>query len=151
MKAKQRLCFDAILCAMVLISTGRMVSAEAPRQEFQFLRIGEVQPRGWLLDQILMDATNGYGRVLEQLTERIELTVFDVATKTGLVKPKLGEVWWNGETTGNWLDGLIRTAYLSGDAVAIRQVDELVARILAMQEPEATWAPIQRRCASSRR
>jgi DUF1680 family protein len=117
-----------LLCAVA--ATG------APRQEFQFLRIGEVQPRGWLLEQISMDATNGYGRVLDQLTERIELPVFDSAKKTGLVKPKIGEVWWNGETTGNWLDGLIRTAYLSGDAAAQRQVDELVTRILAMQEPD---------------
>ena len=111
-------------------------AAEGPRQAFQFLRIGEVQPRGWLLEQICMDATNGYGRVLDRLTERIELPVFDTAKKTVLVKPKIGEVWWNGETTGNWLDGLIRTAYLSGDAAARRQVDELVARILAMQEPD---------------
>lgn len=103
---------------------------------FRFLRIGEVQPRGWLHAQILMDATNGYGRVLDRLTERIELPVFDAARKTGLIKPKIGEVWWNGETTGNWLDGLIRTAYLSGDAAAKRQADELVARILAMQEPD---------------
>ena len=95
-----------------------------------------MQPRGWLLEQIRMDATNGYGRVLDKLTERIEPTVFDTVRKTELAKPKHGEVWWNGETTGNWLDGLIRTAYLSGDAAARRQADELVARILAMQEPD---------------
>ena len=125
-----------ILTAVAIGCIGQLGAVGAPRQEFQFLRIGEVQPRGWLLEQIRMDATNGYGRVLDQLTERIELPVFDSAKKTGLVKPKLGEVWWNGETTGNWLDGLIRTAYLSGDATAKRQVDGLVARILAMQEPD---------------
>jgi len=106
------------------------------RAEFQFMKVGEVQPRGWLLEQIHTDATQGYGPVLDKLTDRCEVPVFDSRNKSALVKPKIGEVWWNGETTGNWLDGLIRTAYLSGDAAAKRQVDGIVARILAMQEED---------------
>ena len=110
---------------------------DSGRVRFQFLKVGEVKPRGWLLEQIRTDATGGYGPVLDKLTDRIELPVFDSRNKSELAKPKIGEVWWNGETTGNWLDGLIRTACLSGDATARRQVDEMVARILAMQQEDA--------------
>ena len=111
-------------------------AAGPERAPFQFLKVGEVQPRGWLLEQIRADAAGGYGPALDKLTDRCEVPVFDSRNKSELAKPKIGEVWWNGETTGNWLDGLIRTAYLSGDATAKRQVDGLVARILAMQEED---------------
>ena len=115
---------------------GGLAAAEVPQAQFQFLSIGDVQPRGWLLDQIRMDVTNGYGLVLDKLTDRIEMSVFDSRNKKELAKPKKGADWWNGETTGNWLDGLIRTAYLSGDAAAKRQVDGRVAQILAMQDED---------------
>ncbi|MFA6173540.1 MAG: beta-L-arabinofuranosidase domain-containing protein [Kiritimatiellales bacterium] len=126
----------AILCITATLITGALYAADAPREQFKFLRLGEVQPRGWLLEQIRMDATNGYGPVLGQLTDRLEPAIFDSAKKTDLVKPKIGAPWWNGETTGNWLDGLIRIAYLSGDAAAKKQVDELVTQILAMQDTD---------------
>jgi DUF1680 family protein len=113
-----------------------VVRLQAFGAQFEFLRVGEIQPRGWLLEQIRTDATQGYGPVLDKLTDRCEVPVFDSRNKSELAKPKIGEVWWNGETTGNWLDGLIRTAYLSGDAAAKRQVDGIVARILAMQEKD---------------
>lgn len=107
-----------------------------PAPQFQFLRIGEVQPRGWLLEQIRTDVTNGYGPLLDKLTDRIDAKIFDSRVRTELVKPKIGADWWNGETTGNWLDGLIRAAYLSGDPAAKQRVDDLVARILAMQNED---------------
>ncbi|MFA6546790.1 MAG: beta-L-arabinofuranosidase domain-containing protein [Limisphaerales bacterium] len=111
-------------------------AAAAPRGQFQFLRVGEVRPRGWLLDQIRMDVTNGYAPWLDRLTDRIEPAIFDSRNRTELVKPKIGGDWWNGETTGNWLDGFIRAAYLSGDAAAKRRVDELVMQMLAMQDAD---------------
>ncbi|TSA30200.1 MAG: hypothetical protein D4R65_13570 [Verrucomicrobiaceae bacterium] len=110
--------------------------AVRPCGKFQFLRIGEVQPRGWLLDQIRTDVTDGYGPLLDKLTERIEPGIFDSRNKTKLVKPKIGGDWWNGETTANWLDGFIRAAYLSGDPVAKRRADDLVTQILAMQDTD---------------
>lgn len=121
----------SFLCALCFAGSG--LSASEP---FQFMKAGEVQPRGWLLEQIRTDATQGYGPVLDKLTDRCDIPVFDSLHKSELAKPKLGEVWWNGETTGNWLDGLIRTAYLSGDATAKKQVDGFVTRILAMQEED---------------
>lgn len=126
----------AALLMLALSIAPVLQGGEPSPARFQFLRAGEVEPRGWLLEQIRTDATQGYGPVLDKLTDRCDLLVFDCRNKSELAKPKLGEVWWNGETTGNWLDGLIRTAYLSGEPAAKRQVDDMVARILAMQEPD---------------
>ena len=124
------------LTALLLAPLAILQAADAPREQFQFLRLDEVQPRGWLLEQIRRDVTGGYGPLLDKLTDRIEPAIFDSRNKTELVKPKLGGTWWNGETTGNWLDGFIRAAYFSGDAAAMRRADELVARFLAMQEAD---------------
>ena len=127
---------NAVILPLVMPVLPPAVGADPDARCFTFLKVGEVQPRGWLREQIRTDATAGYGPVLDKLSERCELTVFDCRGKSSLAKPKIGEVWWNGETTGNWLDGLIRTAYLSGDAAAMRQVDSYVTRILAMQEED---------------
>ena len=132
MNAPIRLLFVAALTAI----TSNLFAAGAPAEQFKFLRIGEVAPRGWLLEQIRMDMTNGYGPVMDKMTYRIELPIFDSSKKTELIKPKIGADWWNGETTGIWIDGLIRAAYLSGDEVTKKQVDEMVTKILAMQDTD---------------
>ncbi len=103
---------------------------------YQFLRVGEVQPRGWLQEQICMDVTNGYGPHLDKLTTRIATKNFDSRHKSELVKPKIGADWWDGETTGNWFDGFVRSAYLSGDAAAKKRADAYVAEFLAMQDDD---------------
>jgi len=124
--------------AAVLIVGSVHGAAAAKPMRLEWLRVGEVLPRGWLLEQIRMDATNGYGPVLGKLFDGCDINAFDCRAKKELPPNKLssGEVWWNGETTGNWLDGLIRTAYLSGDEAAKRKVDDIVARVLAMQEED---------------
>lgn len=129
-------CTLPVICLAAALVSGSLADPVAPNAQYRFLRIGEVQPRGWLLEQIRMDATNGYGPVLDELTDRIEVGIFDSRNKTELLKPKIGGTWWNGETTGNWLDGFIRTAYLSGDAAAKKKVDDIVTQILAMQDAD---------------
>ena len=41
-----------IFCLAAMLIAGQLMAAEAPPAKFKFLRAGEVQPRGWLLDQI---------------------------------------------------------------------------------------------------
>lgn len=104
--------------------------------QFQFLPVGEVKPRGWLLDQMRNDVRNGFTPVLDKLTERCHVSIFDNRHKTDFEVPKIGGVWWDGETTGNWLDGFIRMAYLTDDPQAKSRVDEIVSQVLAMQEED---------------
>jgi len=120
----------------LLMATSGAFATESLTPKFQPLRFGEVQPRGWLLDQLQTEAKEGYGPRLDQLTltnpkSRVDLPTFDAKNKAEMEKS-----WWNGETTGNWLDSLIRLAYLSGDPAAKKRADDVVAKILSFQEDD---------------
>jgi len=104
--------------------------------QFQFLPAGEVKPRGWLQDQIRADVAKGFTPVLDKLTPMCDIAAFDSRNISDMYQPKVGGLWWRGETTGVWLDGFIRMAYLSDDPKAKARVDELVAQVLAMQEED---------------
>jgi DUF1680 family protein len=120
--------------------TATLLSLSLSSQEpaFKFMRAGDVMPGGWLKIQIQQDAASGYARYLPQLTDRCHLDVFDVreldSMKTGKAGGEKGYIWWDGETSGNWFDGFIRTAYLSGHPEAMKEADEAVETILGFQE-----------------
>lgn len=115
------------------------LSGSAQDPAFKFLRAGEVQPEGWLKTQMQQDIEIGYARHLLQLTDRCHLDVYDVSNtdsiKTGSGGLK-GHIWWDGESTGNWLDGFIRIAFLSGNKQAIKEADKMVKTILGYQEKD---------------
>jgi len=132
------------MAAAFLMVAGMSVTAVAAdpaaptvRPRFQFLPAGEVQPRGWLLEQIRADVTEGFTPVLDQLTPSYcDMSAFETRNKSDLAKPKIGGLWWPGETSGNWLDGYFRMAYLSGDQKAKAEADALVEKILKNQEDD---------------
>ncbi len=116
---------------------GTLIFAGKPALEF--LPCGEVLPDGWLKQQMQRDISSGYARYLPALTDRCHLDVFDMRDAETLNSGEggnKGELWWDGETTGNYLDGFIRMAYLSGDRAAMRKADEYVKTILSFQEPD---------------
>ena len=128
----------AIAITAICLQPARSAEPSKPvTPQFQFLPAGEVKPRGWLLEQIRNDVKNGFTPVLDKLTTTYcNLSTFDTRKKEDMEKPKIGGVWWAGEITGNWLDGYIRMAYLADDPEAKARVDELVAKVLAMQEDD---------------
>ncbi len=119
---------------LCVVSTGIFAQNEN-KEKFQLLRLGEVQPRGWLQKQLEAEAAEGFGPRLDQLTTngkaKVDLDTFDSGKKAEMEKS-----WWNGETTGNWLDSLVRLAYLSGDPSAKKRADDVVAKILSFQEKD---------------
>ncbi|TSA30201.1 MAG: hypothetical protein D4R65_13575 [Verrucomicrobiaceae bacterium] len=130
---KRKLSLLSIALAVIVCN---LAAADTPQAKFQFLRFGEVQPRGWLQEQLQTEAKEGYGPHMDQLTQenpksKVDLSTFDAAHKAEMEKS-----WWNGETTGNWLDGLIRLAYLSGDTAAKKRADEVVTKMLSFQEAD---------------
>jgi len=124
-----------ILCLATTVITGKLSAADAPREQFKNLRLGEVQPRGWLQEQLVTEARDGFAVRLDKLTtnakSRVDVPTFDTRNKSEMEKS-----WWNGETTGNWLDCLVQLAYLSGDPAAKKLADDTVNRILSFQEPD---------------
>ena len=115
------------------------LSGSAQDPAFKFLMAGEVQHECWLKTQMQQDIEIGYARHLLQLTDRCHLDVYDVSNtdsiKTGSGGLK-GHIWWDGESTGNWLDGFIRIAFLSGNKQAIKEADKMVKTILGYQEKD---------------
>jgi DUF1680 family protein len=120
----------------VLIGHGGTFAAERPEARFVPLKIGEVQPRGWLQVQLEQDVTIGYLSHLPELTPYVTIETFNAAAKGSMYKPPIGAVWWSGEQTGCWLDGYIRAAYQSDNKEAVQKADALVEQILSFQEPD---------------
>ena len=115
------------------------IPASAQKPSFKFLRTGEVRPEGWLRIQMQNDIANGYARYLLRLTDRCHIDVFDVAHADSMrigSGGQRGHIWWDGETTGNWLDGFIRISYLSDNKKAMKEADELVQTVLKFQEDD---------------
>jgi DUF1680 family protein len=104
--------------------------------QFEWLRVGEVKPRGWLLERLQNDVRHGFASSLDRLTDRCDMDTFDTRKKAELKQPKIGGVWWDGETTGKWLDGFVRMAYLADDAPAKARADALIAQVLATQDDD---------------
>ncbi len=97
---------------------------------YEYLPFGAVRPRGWLQQAMGADLRYGYIGFLDELAPHLirDCDIFGEdrrARASGrpelgiLGMPAAGDVsayqWWNGETQGNWLDGLIRTAGLLDD------------------------------------
>ncbi|HTJ12797.1 MAG TPA: beta-L-arabinofuranosidase domain-containing protein [Dinghuibacter sp.] len=143
------LCVLCVLCAVRAVAqdsaftfVSRQAAALAP------LPFGAVQPRGWLLTQI-KDNLNGFTGHLDSLVPSLILQddIFGSERLTKDVRHKdvgalaggdpaaeVQYLWWNSETQGNWRDGFIRSAVLSGDTVWIGRSREYVARILSTQD-----------------
>ncbi len=104
---------------------------------FHFLRFGEVQPTGWIKEQMIRDLKDGFAGKLDKIAKEAATDIF----ASGRNRPdkantenSAGDLWWNGETEGNWRTGFIMLAYLSGDSDAIKKADLFVSHILAAQD-----------------
>ena len=80
-----------------------------------------IRPRGWLLAQMKNDIDNGLAGHLENLSVFCHDNIFNSAVpmkdkQSWLDAHKAGTPWWSGEIMGNWLNGLARLAWLTGDA-----------------------------------
>ncbi len=111
----------------------RAVANRAPLQPnaFQLLPLTTVKPKGWLLDQLRIQASGLSGHVDE-------------------FWPDLGkESGWLGGTGESWergpyfLDGLVPLAYLTGDVRLIAKVKRWMDWTLDHQQPDGWLGPLK--------
>jgi DUF1680 family protein len=118
-------------------------------EKYQTLPLGELKPRGWLLQQIEENLA-GFTGHLDSLAPDLILEddIFGKNRLSRKVKSKdvgaLGEagdwqaqlLWWNSETQGNWWDGYIRSAVLTGDPYHLERVKKHIRYILSTQDAD---------------
>lgn len=93
---------------------------------YEPLPLGDIKPRGWIFNQITNDATTGMAGNLQKF------------------RPTHGSATWvekdgsdgAAEMSGNWLDGYVRMAYLTGVPSAKKKADAFVADVLRAREPD---------------
>jgi DUF1680 family protein len=120
---------------------------ESQEEFFQWLPLGDVKPRGWILEQMQRDLkgfTGNLDRLVPDLILKDDIYGKDRLSKK--VKNKdVGNVaedaewniqylWWNSETQSNWRDGYIRNAILMNSPEHLRNTEKYLERILKTQD-----------------
>ena len=108
---------------------------------FQWLRLGEVMPAGWIKAQMERNLREGAIGHLDQLAPEARSDIFG-SGRNAPGRPNVAKegfeqgTWWNGETEGNWHRGYIMAAYLTRDPEAMRKSDAYVQYILQTQDAD---------------
>ncbi|MCG9899933.1 MAG: glycoside hydrolase family 127 protein [Hydrotalea sp.] len=115
--------------------------------QVQSLPIGEIRATGWLKEAIgknLMGFTGNLDKLVPDLIvdddiyARNRLTPNMKSKSLGAISDggdwQVQFLWWNSETQGNWLDGLLRSAIVNQDQNAIHKASSFVKHILASQD-----------------
>jgi hypothetical protein len=127
--------------ALLLVACGLVLPAggtEEPKRSdgpslrptpFQFLPLGQLKPRGWLRDQLKIQAAGLSGH-LDEFWPDIK-----------------NSAWIGGKAEGwervpYWLDGLVPLAYLLDDAGLQAKVTRFIDYIIEHQQPDGWLGPI---------
>lgn len=108
----------------------RLMSAPLIPLAREILPLGNVEPRGWLRDQLTIQA--------ECLTGHLEEIWPSVGADSGWLGGA-GESWERGPY---YLDGLVPLAYLLGDAELIARAQKWVEWSLASQRSDGFFGPV---------
>ncbi|MCC5950018.1 MAG: glycoside hydrolase family 127 protein [Nitriliruptoraceae bacterium] len=93
---------------------------------------GAIRPRGWLLAQLRRDLTQGFAARLDELTDHAANDLF--RHRVGTSPDQLG--WWDAETRGHWLLGLVQMSALADDEAARGKAEQLTRDLLATQDDD---------------
>ncbi|MCI4667120.1 MAG: glycoside hydrolase family 127 protein [Bacteroidia bacterium] len=120
------------------------------KEAFETIPTGENKPEGWLLKLMSEDLQHGMVGALDELYPGFKADdLYHTARRGGMEDiPEMGDLvltgeewetsimWWNAETIGNWRDGFVRHAFLTGNKEAIEQSKKIVEGLLASQDDD---------------
>ncbi len=102
---------------------------------------GDVQPRGWIWKQMDLDLRQGLAGGYPQVSNIVNVELFAHRNGT-LAQPyeypqgRVARSWWVGEVEGNWLDSVVRLAFLTDNAQYKDRVKQAYDRIIEAQQEE---------------
>ncbi len=117
--------------------------------KYQPLFLGQFKPEGSLKQLILKELQAGFIGSLDELVPNL-LVEDDIYSQDrrnpGQLSPDLGillaaeaapepqHMWWNSESSSNWLDGLFRCALLTEEKNALQKAEKIIAQRLESQD-----------------
>ena len=109
-------------------------------QKFDRLKLGEIQPEGWLKKQMERDVKKGLVRYFDSLVPKhMNDKLFGENRRDTLPESDnvwhVDKMWWRGEQQGYWWDGLLRNSYLVGFEEGMNRIKKIVEYLLDSQDP----------------
>lgn len=92
---------------------------------------GKFSPRGWIKECLRRDAKGITGN-LDKLFKDAGTDVFG-AERVEHKEDGYWSSWWAGETRGNWMEALVRLAFVTGDETLKHRAAELIEEMLCYQ------------------
>ena len=109
--------------------------------KLSMLPAGDIRPRGWIWKQMDLDLREGLAGNYPKVSSIVDAGIF--AKKNGTLsqryeypKGKVSRSWWVGEVEGNWLDSVVRLAFLTDNAEYKERVRRAYENIVKAQQNE---------------
>ena len=116
-------------------------AAEVGAPKLSLLPAGDVKPRGWIWKQMDADLREGLAGNYPKVSSIVDVELFahkNATLASGYEYPhgKVARSWWGGEVEGNWLDSVVRLAFLTDNAEYKARVRRAYENIVAAQQYE---------------
>ncbi|HSH51300.1 MAG TPA: beta-L-arabinofuranosidase domain-containing protein [Bacteroidales bacterium] len=97
---------------------------------YKILKAGEIQPRGWIREQLHRDLTEGYIGSFDKVHPTVTHNLFVKQNRQSEKQYKIVKEWWSGEHEGYWKDAVVRMAFLTHNEEYIKQATEWIDDII---------------------
>lgn len=128
---------------LFLLTTFHMLTTYSQQVErqpaFSTLKFGDIRPKGWILSQMQRDLNTGFAGHLDELCVEASNDIFGLGrNQPGKINGgrKPDQVWWNGESEGNWRSGHMMMACLTNHDASLKKAKSYIDHILATQDSD---------------
>jgi uncharacterized protein len=131
------------LYLIMVVMAGAAFAAEHPqgRARLSMLPAGDIKPKGWIWKQMDLDLREGLTGNYPKVSSIVSAEIFvhkngTLAKDYAYPNGSVGRSWWVGEVEGNWLDSIVRLAFLTDNAETKERVKQAYEHIIKAQESE---------------
>ena len=101
--------------------------------KYKILKAGDIQPLGWLHEQMHQDLCEGYYSKYESINHSVTHDLFTKHNRISSQKYNRLKCWWSAEHEAYWKDAIIRMAFLTNNTElknkAIKWVDDILEHL----------------------